>query len=107
MRFPAPLFAVAAAFAPTLAGAQSAPPAPAPPAKPNILLLIADDLGWNAVSYHNGFARTPHIDALVHRGVELDRFYAAPMCSPTRAGILTGCYPLRLGIGRSVIRPWV
>ena len=73
---------------------------------PNIVLIVADDLGWNAVGYHGGFVQTPHIDRIAEQGVQLDRFYVSPMCSPTRAGLLTGRYPMRYGMARSVVRPW-
>jgi arylsulfatase B len=73
---------------------------------PNIVLIVADDLGRNGVGYHDGFVRTPHIDRIATNGVELDRFYVSPMCSPTRAGLLTGRYPMRFGMARSVVRPW-
>ncbi|TWU06227.1 sulfatase-like hydrolase/transferase [Stieleria varia] len=72
---------------------------------PNVVILLADDLGWNAVGYHNDEFQTPNIDALVAGGVELDRFYVAPMCSPTRAGLMTGLYPIRFGCARAVIPP--
>ncbi len=74
--------------------------------RPNIVLIVADDLGWNNVGYHGGAARTPNIDRLAREGVELDRFYVAPLCSPTRAGLMTGRHPLRLGVGCTVITPW-
>src|SRR5690348_12229228 len=77
--------------------------ADAPAQRPNVVLLIADDLGWNAVGYHSGFVKTPNIDRIVRSGVELDRFYVSPMCSPTRAGLLTGRYPMRFGMARSVV----
>jgi arylsulfatase B len=48
----------------------------------------------------------PNIDALVADGIELDRFYVAPMCSPTRAGLMTGRYPIRFGLARAVIPPY-
>ncbi len=73
---------------------------------PNIVLIVADDLGWNGVGYHNGFVKTPHVDRIATKGVELNRFYVSPMCSPTRAGLLTGRYPMRFGMARSVVRPW-
>ena len=75
--------------------------------KPNVVIIIADDLGWNTVGYHGGFVKTPNIDRIAKAGVELDRFYVSPMCSPTRAGLLTGKYPMRLGMARSVVRPWM
>jgi len=79
-----------------------------PPAarKPNIVIILADDLGFNDVSYHGSEIRTPNIDRIVRKGVELDRFYVEPLCSPTRAGLITGRHPLRMGIGCTVITPW-
>lgn len=73
---------------------------------PNIVIILADDLGWNCVGYHGGPIRTPHIDRLADAGVCLERFYVSPMCSPTRAGLMTGRYPIRYGMARSVVRPW-
>ena len=74
--------------------------------RPNIVIIVADDLGWNAVGYHGGFVKTPNIDRIASQGVALERFYVSPMCSPTRAGLLTGRYPMRYGMARSVVRPW-
>ncbi|KAA5547035.1 sulfatase-like hydrolase/transferase [Roseiconus nitratireducens] len=73
--------------------------------QPNIVVLLADDLGWSAVGYHNREFETPHIDSIVRDGMELDQFYVAPMCSPTRAGFMTGRYPIRFGLARAVIPP--
>lgn len=75
-------------------------------AQPNVVILLADDLGWNAVGYHSNWAETPNIDGLASQGIELDRFYVAPMCTPTRAGLMTGRYPIRFGLARSVIPPY-
>ena len=69
----------------------------AEPPRPNILLIVADDLGWSDVGWHGGFAKTPHMDRLVREGVELDRHYVQPVCTPTRAALLTGRYPGRFG----------
>ena len=74
--------------------------------KPNVVLIVADDLGWNAVGYHGGFTETPHIDSIAERGAALGHFYVSPMCSPTRAGLMTGRYPIRFGMARTVVRPW-
>ena len=65
--------------------------------RPNILFILADDLGWGDVGYHGAAIRTPNIDRLVESGVELDRHYVQPMCTPTRAALLTGRYPSRFG----------
>lgn len=65
---------------------------------PNILLLVSDDTGWNDVGYHNPTIKTPNIDRLARQGVELDNFYVSPVCSPTRAALLTGRPASRYGI---------
>lgn len=73
--------------------------------QPNVVIILADDLGWAGVGYHSDIAETPNIDKLAKEGIELDRFYVAPMCSPTRAGLMTGRYPIRFGLARAVIPP--
>lgn len=75
------------------------------PARPNVLLILTDDLGWGEVGYHGGVAKTPAIDRLAADGVRLERFYVFPVCSPTRAGILTGRSPMRYGIATNVVKP--
>lgn len=65
--------------------------------RPNILIIIADDLGWNDVGYHGSHCSTPNIDRLVATGVELDQHYVQPVCSPTRTSLLSGRYPSRFG----------
>ncbi|MFM8290101.1 MAG: sulfatase-like hydrolase/transferase, partial [Planctomycetia bacterium] len=67
------------------------------PEPPNILLIVADDLGWGDVGWHAGLFRTPHMDRLVAGGVELDRHYVQPVCTPTRTALLSGRYPGRFG----------
>ena len=71
-------------------------------AKPNVVFIMADDLGWNDVGYHGSEIRTPNIDRLVKEGVELDRYYAFPVCSPTRTALMTGRSPLRMGVDRPI-----
>ncbi|HEX7846318.1 MAG TPA: arylsulfatase [Chitinophagaceae bacterium] len=78
---------------------------PAQQKRPNIIVILADDLGWGDVGYHGSDIKTPNIDKLAKEGIELTRFYTAPVCSPTRAGLLTGRYPDRFGL-RGVIPPW-
>lgn len=65
--------------------------------RPNILYILADDLGWGDVGYHGSDIRTPNIDRLVRKGVELDQHYVCPMCTPTRASLMTGRHPGRFG----------
>ncbi len=77
-----------------------------PDGQPNIVLLVADDLGWNDVGYHGSECVTPNIDRLAAEGVQLDRFTTMAICSPTRMGLLTGRYPIRWGLMSTVIRPW-
>jgi hypothetical protein len=66
-------------------------------APPNIVYIVADDLGWKDVGFHDSDIKTPNIDRLAETGVKLDQFYVQPMCTPTRAALLTGRYPLRMG----------
>ena len=72
---------------------------------PNILHIVVDDLGWNDVGYHGSEIPTPVIDGLAAESVVLNRFYVSPICSPTRAGLLTGRYPFRYGIWNGVVSP--
>ena len=65
---------------------------------PNILILIADDLGWRDVGYHGSEIKTPTLDKLATNGVKLERHYVYPTCSPTRCGLLTGRNPSRIRI---------
>ena len=62
------------------------------------LVLVADDLGWNDIGTRNPKIVTPRLVQLAQEGTELRRFYAYPLCSPSRAGLLTGVLPRRLGL---------
>ena len=73
--------------------------------KPNIIIILTDDLGWGDVSYHGGYIPTPNIDQLAEDGVELNRFYANPVCSPTRASLLTGLHIFNHGVVRPFMNP--
>lgn len=66
--------------------------------KPNILLIVSDDLGWGDVGYNGSEIRTPAIDALAAEGVRLERHYVYPVCSPTRAALLSGQSALAMGV---------
>ena len=70
--------------------------------KPNILYILADDLGWGDVSMHGSPIHTPTIDQLAQDGVELAQHYVCPMCTPTRASLLTGRHPSRFGAHATV-----
>jgi len=71
--------------------------------KPNIVFILADDLGWKDVGFHGSDIKTPNIDQLAQTGARLEQFYAMPMCTPTRAALMTGRYPLRYGLQMAVI----
>ena len=66
--------------------------------KPNMVILLVDDLGWGDVGYHNENVVSPHIDGIAAQGVEFDRFYVNPTCSPTRASLLTGLFATTHGV---------
>jgi arylsulfatase A-like enzyme len=68
--------------------------------RPNVVLCMADDLGWGDVGFNgNSVVKTPHLDAMAAAGLKFTRFYAAaPVCSPTRGSCLTGRHPYRYGI---------
>ena len=62
---------------------------------PNIIYILADDLGWKDLGFRGSEIKTPNLDALAKTGAELQDFYVQPMCTPTRAALMTGRYPLR------------
>lgn len=76
--------------------------------KPNIILLMGDDHGWEEVGYYNHpFVKTPFLDEMASTGLRMDAFYAQPVCSPTRGNVLTGRHPNRYGLfgANASIRP--
>ncbi len=74
---------------------------------PNFIIIFADDQGYQDLGcYGSPVIKTPHIDRMAEEGVRFTDFYAAaPICSPSRAALLTGCYPSRVGLGNWVQRP--
>ena len=74
--------------------------------QPNIVVIVADDLGWGDVGWHDSQIKTPQLDALANRGARLEAHYVQPVCSPTRAALMTGRYPIRHGLQTGVVRPW-
>jgi arylsulfatase A-like enzyme len=86
------------AFAPLTLAAERAP---------SIVYLLADDLGRDDVGWRGSEIRTPNLDKLARTGAELEQYYVQPVCTPTRASIMTGRYPMRYGLQVGVIKPWV
>ena len=75
--------------------------------RPNVVYLLVDDLGSADCGFAGGTEiKTPHIDRLAADGCRLKDFYVQPVCSPTRAALLTGRYPMRYGLQVGVVRPW-
>jgi arylsulfatase len=73
-----------------------------PPARPNVLLVLADDLGYSDLGCYGGEIRTPNLDALAANGVRFTQCYNSSRCCPSRASLLTGLYPHQAGLGRFV-----
>jgi arylsulfatase A-like enzyme len=66
-------------------------------------VILADDLGWADVGWRGSEIRTPSLDKLAAEGMRLEQFYVLPMCTPTRASLLTGRYPIRYGLQMGVV----
>ena len=74
--------------------------------RPNVIVFVADDLGWADPGFRGSLIQTPSLDALAREGAEFERFYATPTCSPTRAALHTGRDPMRLGVVYNTIMSW-
>ena len=94
---------VAAALGIPLAAGAMTQTAEAAGTKPNILFILADDLGYHDVGYHGSDIKTPNIDKLATGGARLEEYYSQPLCTPTRAAFMTGRYPFRYGLQVGVI----
>jgi arylsulfatase A len=68
------------------------------PQKPNIILILSDDVGLGDIGCCGGAFKTPHIDALAQSGIRFSQCYSAPLCGPSRCQLLTGRYPFRTGL---------
>ncbi|MFN2539816.1 MAG: arylsulfatase [Mycobacteriales bacterium] len=84
----------------TVAGSESWwPPRPSAAGKPNVVIVLCDDLGFADLGCYGSEISTPHVDALAARGLRYTNFDVTPMCSPTRAALLTGVNPHAAGVG--------
>lgn len=77
-------------------------PAPTSPRSPNIIIILADDLGYSDIGAFGGEIKTPYLDLLARKGLRFTQFYNAARCCPTRASLLTGRYPHEVGMGAMV-----
>jgi len=73
--------------------------------RPNIIVILADDLGNADLGYRGSDIKTPNIDKLAREGVKLESFHGMPVCTPARAALMTGRYPMRYGLQTLVIFP--
>ena len=71
-------------------------------ARPNVIVILVDDMGFSDIGCYGGEIETPHLDALAAGGLRFTQFYNAARCCPTRASLLTGLYPHQSGIGHMV-----
>lgn len=95
---------MAAGAAAGLITAQSSSPALAQSQQPpNVIYIVADDMGWKDAGFRGSDIKTPNLDKLAATGATLEQFYVLPMCTPTRAALMTGRYPLRYGLQTGVI----
>jgi uncharacterized sulfatase len=99
------LFVVLLVVARAFGGGQGQVEVPDPP--PNIILVMADDLGYGDLGINgSGLVQTPHLDQMAEEGVRLTSFFSsANVCTPSRAGLLTGRYAIRMGLAHGVIFP--
>lgn len=75
-------------------------------AQPNIVILLADDLGFADLGFRGSDIETPHIDRLAQEGLTLNRFYSMPICTPTRSALMTARDPMKLGTAYAGFQPW-
>ena len=93
------MIVVAAALGVLALGALRATPAAQADDRPNVVVILVDDMGWSDIGPYGSEIPTPNLDALAARGARFTQFYSTPRCSPTRASLLTGVYPHQAGMG--------
>jgi arylsulfatase A-like enzyme len=91
--------AVAAGLLPLGAGHAQTAPAKPQPTRPNVVVILLDDVGFSDIGAFGGEIPTPNIDALAKGGLSFTQFYNSARCSPSRASLLTGTYPHQAGLG--------
>lgn len=74
--------------------------------QPNIVFILADDLGWNDVSWHNPVMPTTNMERLAREGLRLEQAYSQQVCTPSRAALLTGKYPFHIGRQKRALKPF-
>ena len=95
---------VAALLSVGMAATAATPPAPTRAGTPNVIVILADDLGYGDLgSYGGKRIRTPNLDRLAAEGMRFTSFYAQPVCGPSRAALMTGSYPLRVAKRKNVV----
>jgi arylsulfatase len=87
-----------------LLAAMVVPSFPAAAAKPNVVVILVDDMGFSDLGCYGSEIPTPHLDALAQRGTRFTQFYNTARCCPSRASLLTGLYPHQTGVGHMVER---
>ena len=86
-------------FGAFISGAQAAE-------KPNIVIILADDLGYADLGFRGSDIQTPNLDRLASEGMVLNRFYSLPICTPTRSALMTARDPIKLGTAYAGLQPW-
>ncbi len=74
--------------------------------QPNVIIMMADDLGWADLGFRGSDIQTPNIDRLASEGMHLERFYSMPICTPTRSALMTARDPMKLGTAYAGFQPW-
>ncbi|MFR9621048.1 MAG: sulfatase-like hydrolase/transferase [Rikenellaceae bacterium] len=90
-----------------LAAAVAVAPSVVMASQPDIIYILADDLGYADVGFNGSDIQTPNIDRIARQGVQLQNYYVCPVSTPTRAGLMTGRYPIQFGLMRGVIKPYM
>ena len=100
---------IGGSLAAAASGCAYPPHLPPPEARPNVILVMTDDQGYGDLGHHgNDRIRTPNLDRLARQSAEMTQFYVCPVCSPTRASLMSGRYHYRTGVvdtylGRSMV----